>query len=192
MPAYLHPDHGGEFSSLLFLSYLKDHGISLERGPPESPQTNGVAERFNEKLLSKVQFLLRQSKIHSSYWDKAELHVSLILNVLPHKHLNIKSPMAVVEDNKCLIELIIRYERLIPFGIKVTTKILTPSSKVEPRREIICALTFEKNSDVLRLLNLEMGKFELQETIPHQKPIQSLLCVRNLLSFLPWFQLPSS
>ncbi|MBW0563959.1 hypothetical protein O181_103674 [Austropuccinia psidii MF-1] len=158
MPAYLNTDRGGEFSSFLFLSYLKDHSISLERGPPESPQTNGVAERFNQTLLSKVQFLLIQSKIPSSYWDKAALHASLMLNFLPHKHLNMKSPMAVLEDKKCLIEPIIRYDRLIPFGIKATTKILNLSSKVEPRIEIIGALTFEKYSDVLRLLNLDIGK----------------------------------
>ncbi|MBW0524931.1 hypothetical protein O181_064646 [Austropuccinia psidii MF-1] len=51
VPAYLNTDCGREFSSFLFLSYLKDHSIFLERGPPEVPQTNGVAERFNQTLL---------------------------------------------------------------------------------------------------------------------------------------------
>ncbi|MBW0514369.1 hypothetical protein O181_054084 [Austropuccinia psidii MF-1] len=129
VPAYLHTDRGGEFSSSLFLKHLKDHSISLERGPPESPQTNGVAERFNQTLLSKIRCLLGQSKIPSSYWDEAALHASLLLNALPHKHLNMRSPMAVLQDKKCLIEPITRYERLVPFGVKVTTKILNPSSK---------------------------------------------------------------
>ncbi|MBW0538333.1 hypothetical protein O181_078048 [Austropuccinia psidii MF-1] len=43
-PAYLHTDRGGEFSSKPFIDFLTSHGISLERGPPDSPQTNGVAE----------------------------------------------------------------------------------------------------------------------------------------------------
>ncbi|MBW0526752.1 hypothetical protein O181_066467 [Austropuccinia psidii MF-1] len=45
-PAYLHTDCGGEFSSQSFLNHLASQGISLERGPPESPQTNGIAECF--------------------------------------------------------------------------------------------------------------------------------------------------
>ncbi|MBW0540828.1 hypothetical protein O181_080543 [Austropuccinia psidii MF-1] len=57
-PAFLHTDRGGEFNSHSFLSYLNTQGISLERGPPESPQTNGVAERFNQMLLSKVRCFL--------------------------------------------------------------------------------------------------------------------------------------
>ncbi|MBW0463243.1 hypothetical protein O181_002958 [Austropuccinia psidii MF-1] len=97
-PAFLHTDRGGEFNSHLFLSYLNTEGISLERGPPESPQTNGVAERFNQTLLSKV-----------------------------------------------------------------TTKIINPSSKIEPRGEVLWGPTFKKYSDGLQLLNLETGKIRVSQ-----------------------------
>ncbi|MBW0481884.1 hypothetical protein O181_021599 [Austropuccinia psidii MF-1] len=148
-PAFLHTDRGGEFNSHLFLNYLNTQGISLERGPPESPQTNGVAERFNQTLLFKVRFLLGQSNIPSSYWDEAVSHASLLLNLLPHKYLGMKSPTSTLGDCNCSIEPKTNLNRLVPFGIKVTIKIINPSSKIEPRGEILWALTFEKYSGEL-------------------------------------------
>ncbi|MBW0545617.1 hypothetical protein O181_085332 [Austropuccinia psidii MF-1] len=97
-PAFLHTDQGGEFNSHSFLNYLNTQGISLERGPPESPQTNGVAERLNQTLLSKVRCFLGQSNIPSSYWDEAVSHASLLLNLLPHKYLGMKSPTSTLRD----------------------------------------------------------------------------------------------
>ncbi|MBW0497179.1 hypothetical protein O181_036894 [Austropuccinia psidii MF-1] len=75
-PSFLHTDHGGEFSSQSLVNFLTVHGISLERGPPESPQTNSVAERFNQTLLSKMRCLLGQSNVPISYWDEAAAHAS--------------------------------------------------------------------------------------------------------------------
>ncbi|MBW0525881.1 hypothetical protein O181_065596 [Austropuccinia psidii MF-1] len=67
-PGYIHTDHG-------------------EQGSTHYPQTNGVAEHFNQTLLVKIQCLLAQSNITISYWDKAALHASLLLNCLPHQYL---------------------------------------------------------------------------------------------------------
>ncbi|PLW29478.1 hypothetical protein PCANC_26056 [Puccinia coronata f. sp. avenae] len=55
VPAYLHSDCGGKFSSLSFLAKLKEFGVSIERGPADSLQTNGVAKQFNGVLLEKGQ-----------------------------------------------------------------------------------------------------------------------------------------
>ncbi|MBW0531393.1 hypothetical protein O181_071108 [Austropuccinia psidii MF-1] len=138
-----------------------NHGISLERGPPESPQTNGVAERFNQTILSKIRCLLGQSNIPVSYWDEAANHASLLLNLLSHKHLMMKTPAGVLACKHFLIEPEVSLDRLIPFGMKVTTRIPNPASEIEPRGEILRALTFEKYSDGMRLLNLETGKIKV-------------------------------
>ncbi|MBW0540675.1 hypothetical protein O181_080390 [Austropuccinia psidii MF-1] len=122
-PAYLHTDQGGEFSSQLFITFLISQGISLERGPPESPQTNGVAERFNQTLLSKIQCLLGQSNIPVGYWDEAAAHASLLLNLLPHKYLKMTPPVSVLKEKDCLIEPEIDLRKLIPFGMKVTIRV---------------------------------------------------------------------
>ncbi|MBW0461128.1 hypothetical protein O181_000843 [Austropuccinia psidii MF-1] len=70
-PAFLHSDRGGEFSSTSFINKLKTLGICFEQGPPNSPETNGVAEHFNQSLLSKIRCLLSQSNIPIGYWDEA-------------------------------------------------------------------------------------------------------------------------
>ena len=45
-------DRGGEFNSSEFSSYLAEHGIAREMGPPESPEQNSVVERFNRTAFS--------------------------------------------------------------------------------------------------------------------------------------------
>ena len=47
-PAIIHIDRGGEFGSKTFLSSLEKLGIRVEVGPGNSPETNGLAERFNQ------------------------------------------------------------------------------------------------------------------------------------------------
>jgi transposase InsO family protein len=53
-PAIIHTDCGGEFSSNNFLKSLEKLGIHIEAGPANSPQTNGLAKRFNQTLLVKI------------------------------------------------------------------------------------------------------------------------------------------
>ncbi|MBW0577677.1 hypothetical protein O181_117392 [Austropuccinia psidii MF-1] len=74
-----------------------------------------------------------------------------------------KSPTSTLRDQHCLLELETDLNRLVPFGIKVTTKIISPSSKIEPRGEILWELTFEKYSDGLWLINLETGKISVSQ-----------------------------
>ncbi|MBW0536023.1 hypothetical protein O181_075738 [Austropuccinia psidii MF-1] len=74
-----------------------------------------------------------------------------------------KSPTSTLCDRNCSIEPETNLNRLVPFGIKVTTKIINSSSKTEPRGEILWALNFEKYSDGVRLLNLETGKIRVSQ-----------------------------
>jgi transposase InsO family protein len=53
-PAILHTDCGGEFSLIMFKLFLSENGISLEQGLANSPQTNGLAEQFNQAILVKM------------------------------------------------------------------------------------------------------------------------------------------
>ncbi|MBW0496443.1 hypothetical protein O181_036158 [Austropuccinia psidii MF-1] len=183
-PAILHTDRGGEFSSQSLVNFLPRQVISLEWVPPKSPQTNGVAERFNQTLLSKMRCLLGQSKVPVSYWDKAAAHESLLLNLLPHKHLMMKTPISVLNKNNCSIKPEVDFKRLIPFGMKVTVKISNPSLKIEPRGEVLRALTFEKYSDGLRLLNLKTGKIRVSRDYTLSAPNPSL-SMKQPASVLP-------
>ncbi|MBW0522888.1 hypothetical protein O181_062603 [Austropuccinia psidii MF-1] len=52
-PGFLHTNRGGEFYSASLRSKAKALGMVFEQGPANSPQTNGIAERFNQTLLTK-------------------------------------------------------------------------------------------------------------------------------------------
>ncbi|MBW0569207.1 hypothetical protein O181_108922 [Austropuccinia psidii MF-1] len=157
IPAFFHSDQGGEFSSTVFTNKLKSQGICTEKGPPNSPETNGVAEIFNQSLLTKVRCLFSQSNIPISYWDDAVNHASLLLNHLPQKFINMKSPMEILSINGINIEPTIRLERIIPFGMKVIVKTIANTSKLQETGESMRALTFEKYSDGFRVLDPKTG-----------------------------------
>ncbi|MBW0554946.1 hypothetical protein O181_094661 [Austropuccinia psidii MF-1] len=157
IPAFLHTDSGGEFSSKTFLSNLKSKGICREQGPPDSLQTNGVAKRFNQMLLTKMRCLLGQLNIPIKYWDEAANHASVLLNHLPHRSLDMDTPCNVLLKENCNIEPIINIDRFIPFGMKVLVKKQRTEAKLDEAGETLRALTFEKYSDRLRLLDPRSG-----------------------------------
>ncbi|MBW0542686.1 hypothetical protein O181_082401 [Austropuccinia psidii MF-1] len=149
-----------------YLNELKNkilfkRGISLERGPPESPQTNGVAERFNQTLLSKIRCLLAQSKIPIQLWVEAAKHGSLLLNLLPHKAINMHSPQELLGKENMQIEPSIKIRSLIAFGMKTTVLTGDPKSKLTPRGETLKALTYESYSDGMRFYNEESKKIRI-------------------------------
>lgn len=47
-------DNGGEYMGTDFQLYLKNGGIQHKRGPPHSPQLNGIAERANHTLCDHI------------------------------------------------------------------------------------------------------------------------------------------
>ncbi|PLW50072.1 hypothetical protein PCANC_08208 [Puccinia coronata f. sp. avenae] len=108
-------------------------GITVEAGPADSPQTNGLAEQFNQTLLVKMQCLLAQSLVPINYWDEATKYVSNLINILPSKALNWSSPVSVLSELNLLIEPVCNINKIVPFGLNVyvshhpPSKISTPS-----------------------------------------------------------------
>jgi hypothetical protein len=149
VPAYLHSDRGGEFSLTRFLNKLQEYGVSVERGPADSPQTNGVSERFNGVLLEKVKCMLLQSQVPQSMWHKAVSHASTLLNVLPHLSINWVSPTSVLVKQNSLIEPDRTNMPLVPFGAWVVAHRLE-SLKILPKGVDFLFLGFEPFSDAAR------------------------------------------
>ncbi|MBW0550272.1 hypothetical protein O181_089987 [Austropuccinia psidii MF-1] len=160
-PAFLHTDRGGEFDSTLFRQFLFNKGISLERGPANSPQTNGISERFNQTLFTKICCLLAQSKIPIRLWNEAAKHSSLLLNLLPHKAIGMNSPSEVLSLKNMTLEALIKLERLIPFGLKKTVHVQKTSSKLALRGDTLRALTFEEYSDSMRFYDENLKNIQV-------------------------------
>lgn len=59
----LRADQGTEYSSKEQMEYYKVRGIQLEQTVRYTPQQNGVAERFNRKVVEKTRSMLLQAKM---------------------------------------------------------------------------------------------------------------------------------
>jgi len=66
----LRTDGGGEYINREFLNFLSEEGISKETTTPYTPQSNGVAERFNRTLLEGVRSMLHGSGMSKRFWGQ--------------------------------------------------------------------------------------------------------------------------
>lgn len=130
----------------------------MERGPADSPQTNGLAERFNQTLLTKLRCVLAQSNIPISYWDEAAKYCSMLNNHLPSKALQWETPVGRLLHANSLIEPTRNIHCLLPFGIKVHAYAKDSVSKVSPTSNPLLFLGYEPLSDAARFLDPSVGK----------------------------------
>ena len=76
-------DGGGEFTSKLFMTFLRDHGISHQISCPYTPQQNGVVERKHRHIVAIGLCLLAQSRLPHSFWVEAFTATIFLINCLP-------------------------------------------------------------------------------------------------------------
>ncbi|MBW0477040.1 hypothetical protein O181_016755 [Austropuccinia psidii MF-1] len=145
VPEFIHTNRGGQFYSNSFRHFLLEKGISLEREPANSPQTNGIAERFNQ-----TQCLLAQLKIPIELWNEAAKHTSLLINHLPHKALGMRTPYDLLDEAGKTLFPRLDFKKLIPFGIKVMVHKKNTESKLSVQGGSPKALTFEDHSNSMR------------------------------------------
>ena len=74
------------------LIYCRDSKIKQEYTAPETPQQNGVAERFNRTLVKMGRSLLIQAKLPKRYWVRALSTAAHIRNLTVTAYSQRKSP----------------------------------------------------------------------------------------------------
>ena len=83
---------GGEYMSIEFVSFLKEHGILSQFSALGTPQQNGVAERSTQTLLDMVRSMMSLSTLPLSFWEYALETSAYILNMVLSKSVP-KTPM---------------------------------------------------------------------------------------------------
>jgi transposase InsO family protein len=63
-------DRGGEYFSTEFNLFCSEHGIIHERMPPNSAQSNGIAERKNRTLTDLVNTMLDTAGLSKEWWGR--------------------------------------------------------------------------------------------------------------------------
>ncbi|KAJ3705098.1 hypothetical protein LUZ61_008803 [Rhynchospora tenuis] len=88
----LRSDRGGEFTSTIFETFCKEHGIRRPLTAPYSPQQNGVAERKNRTILDMVRCLLKTKNMPKEFWAEAVQCAVYVQNRCKHASLEDMTP----------------------------------------------------------------------------------------------------
>lgn len=90
----LRTDNGSEYTPLR--PFFQDKGLVSQTSCPHSPQQNGVAERKNRIILEMARSMLLESHTPKSFWPDAIGTAVYLLNRLPTKALNHKTPLQIL------------------------------------------------------------------------------------------------
>ena len=93
-------DNGLEFSSTEATCFFQEKGIIHQKSCPYTPQQNGVVERKHKYLLETARALLFQSKIPMRHLGECVLTATYLINRLPTKLLQGKSPYELLYQKK--------------------------------------------------------------------------------------------
>lgn len=142
----LRTDRGGEFTSNGFTKYCKENGIARQLTTPYSPQQNGVVERKNRTVLSTIRSMMKAMKLPLTFWAEAVKHAMYILNRVPTRALEGKTPYEALYNRKPNLE------NLRIFGCSTYAKITIPHlKKLDDRSIPMVYLGVEEGSKACRL-----------------------------------------
>lgn len=113
----LHADGGGEYISGAFKAVLDAAGIILETTTPDTPESNGIAERLNRTIYERVRCMLLDGALPATLWAEAASTVVYTLNMLPTKAVDL-SPHEIMLKRKPDVS------HLRAFGCVAYTRIL--------------------------------------------------------------------
>jgi hypothetical protein len=78
--------------------YLHSNGIVHQTSCVGTPQQNGVSERKNCDLLEKTRAIMLQMNVPKHFWSYGILTVVYLVNRLPSRVLEFKSPLEVLQN----------------------------------------------------------------------------------------------
>jgi hypothetical protein len=88
-------DNGTEYTSNKFAQFCHDAGIEHQYTTPYTPQQNGVSERKNRTIMEMARCLLFEKDLPKKFWAEAVNTAVFLLNRLPTRALQHKTPYEV-------------------------------------------------------------------------------------------------
>ncbi|KAH0605313.1 uncharacterized protein H6S33_004535 [Morchella sextelata] len=140
-------DGGGEYINKDITNYFETQGIVHEQTPPYTPESNGVAERFNRTVTTIVRCMIMDHP--KSLWGEVYATAVYHKNRLPHSTLKAKTPFEALKGTKPSIQ------HLQPFGKKCYVHIPENSrpagSKLAPRAYEGIIVGYSDSSKIYRI-----------------------------------------
>ena len=87
-----------DYFNQILSPYFQSQCILHESSCVNTPQQNGVAKRKNGHLLNTTRALLFQGNVLKSYWGEAVLTTTHLINRIPSRLLDNKSPVEVLKS----------------------------------------------------------------------------------------------
>ena len=95
---HVQTDWGGEYEKLH--TFFNQLGISHRVSYPHTHQQNGRAERKHRHIVEVGLSLLAQASMPLKFWDQAFLTATYLINILPTKVLENKTPVELLLKEK--------------------------------------------------------------------------------------------
>lgn len=95
----LRSDGGGEFVSTSFMQQMALAGVTLQRTTANSPESNGMAERWNRSVQDKTRTVMLAAALPGYLWGEVLLAINSIRNMSPVTNLG-KTPFELWHGQK--------------------------------------------------------------------------------------------
>ncbi|CAN1180130.1 Copia protein, partial [Linum perenne] len=89
----LRSDNGTEYFNDSFKTFSQTIGLVQQSSCSNTPQQNGIAERKNRHLLEVTRALMFSANVPKYFWGDALLTATYLINRMPSKVLNFKTPL---------------------------------------------------------------------------------------------------
>ena len=115
---FLRSDRGGEFMSTDITLWLRSQGIQPQPTEAESSRQNGMVEAIWAILLPRAKAMLLTANMQKVFWADAVSYASKVLNMLPSRTRNNRSPIEIATGRQPDLRSI------QPWGCLVMVKVL--------------------------------------------------------------------
>lgn len=147
------------------MDFYAEQGILLETTCPHTPQQNGVVERKHRHLLETTRALKFEAKLPSSFWGECILTAAYIINQLPFKAINNKTPYEILYNQKP------DYEHLKVFGCAYYRSIETSEDKFKVRGRPELFLGYPMGTKGYKVYDIENRKVIVSRNVKFVEPI---------------------
>jgi Integrase core domain len=148
----LRSDNGGEFLNRELKDFFREKGIIHQTSCVNTPQQNGVTERKNRHILETTRALIIDNNVPNKFWEEAVTTVVYLINRMPSKTLNFKTPLQVLASFVHLPSILTLPPKI--FGCKVYIHIhKNKRTKLDPCAEKCVFLGYGTNQKGYRCHN---------------------------------------
>jgi hypothetical protein len=155
----LRTDNGGEFTAAEFASYCEDEVVQRPYSAPYSPQQHGIVERRNQTVVGMARALLMQRGMPAVFWGEAVVTAVYILNRLPTKALNGRTPYEAWHGRKPAVS------HLRVFGCVAFAMELGHIGKLDDRSTPEVFIGYVEGSKAYRILDPETQRVRMTRDV---------------------------